>query len=136
MSERTFAMIKPDSVAAKNAGKIIDRIEKEGFKIIGMKKCKLNKAQTELFYEIHKSKPFFTGMIEFMTSGPSILLVLEKENAIADWRKLMGATNPKDAAEGTIRNLFGVSIDNNATHGSDAPETARRELAQFFPEFA
>ncbi len=133
--ERTFAIIKPDAVAAKHSGNIINIIEQKGFYIIGMKKVLLKQAQVELFYDIHKERPFFKDMVSFMISGPVILMVLEKDNAIKDWRTLMGATNPANAEEGTIRKIYGKSIDNNATHGSDAPETARREIAQFFPEF-
>lgn len=133
--ERTFAIIKPDAVVAKHSGNIINIIEQKGFYIIGMKKVLLKQAQVELFYDIHKERPFFKDMVSFMISGPVILMVLEKDNAIKDWRTLMGATNPANAEEGTIRKIYGKSIDNNATHGSDAPETARREIAQFFPEF-
>lgn len=133
--ERTFAIIKPDAVAAKHSGNIINIIEQKGFYIIGMKKVLLKQAQVELFYDIHKERPFFKDIVSFMISGPVILMVLEKDNAIKDWRTLMGATNPANAEEGTIRKIYGKSIDNNATHGSDAPETARREIAQFFPEF-
>lgn len=134
--ERTFAMIKPDAVKAKNSGKIIDMIEANGFTIVGMRKAKLTKPAVELFYAVHKSRPFFGEMIESVTAGPVILLALERENAISEWRKLMGATDPLKAEAGTIRKLFGTSIGVNAAHGSDAPETARLELAQFFPELA
>ena len=132
--EKTFAIIKPDAVAAGNSGKIIDRIEQEGFKIIAMKKIRLSKKQAEGFYAVHKEKPFFNDLTNFMSSGPCIVMALEKDNAILDWRKLMGATNPEDAEEGTLRKLYGKNIDNNATHGSDAPETAAIELKYFFSD--
>lgn len=131
--QRTFAMIKPDAVAAGNSGKIIDLIEKNGFKIVGMYKTILTKPQVETFYAVHNQRPFFGEMVSFITSGPVVLLALEKENAIQAWRDLMGATDPSKADQGTIRKLFGTSIGNNAVHGSDAPETAQQELALFFP---
>lgn len=136
MTELTFAIIKPDAVAAHNSGKIIDRIEKEGFKILGMKKCKLNRAQAEIFYEVHKSRPFFGELVDFMVSGPVVVMTLQKENAIAAWRDLMGSTNPASANEGTLRKEFGANIGNNAVHGSDSKDNARREIALFFPELA
>lgn len=132
--ELTFAMIKPDAIAAKNSGKIIDLIENNGFEIVGMRKTRLSAADAQRFYAVHKERPFFGELVSFVTSGPVILLALEKEGAIKAWRDLMGATNPAQAAEGTIRKLFGTSIGNNATHGSDASETAKLELGQFFPE--
>ena len=134
MMQRTFAMIKPDAVAAKNAGKIIDIIEKNGFTIIGMEKTKLNKAKAQEFYAVHKERPFFGELVDFIISGPVIILALEKENAVLAWRDLMGATDPNKASEGTIRKLFGTSIGTNATHGSDAPETAATEIALMFPD--
>lgn len=132
--ERTYAMIKPDAVAAKNAGKIIDLIEQNGFEIVGMKKMQFTKALAEKFYEVHASKPFFGPMTTFITSGPVVALVLKKDNAIADWRKLLGATNPANADVGTIRKMYGKNIDNNAGHGSDAPETAEQEIKLIFSE--
>lgn len=132
--ERTFAIIKPDATAAGNAGAILTRIEKEGFKVIGLKKIQLTKKQAEGFYNVHKERPFFGELTDFMCSGPCIVMILEKDNAIKDWRGLMGATNPAEAEEGTLRKEFGKSIDNNATHGSDAPETAAYEMAFFFSE--
>lgn len=132
--EKTFAIIKPDAVAAGFSGKIIDRIEKEGFKIVAMKKIWMTKKIAEGFYAVHSSKPFFKDLTNFMSSGPSIVMILEKENAIADWRKLMGATNPANAEEGTLRKEFGKNIDNNAVHGSDAPETAEVETRYFFAD--
>ena len=134
--ERTFAIIKPDAVAAKNSGKIIDLIEANGFNIIKMQKANWSKADAEQFYAVHNERPFFGELVEFMTSGPVVMMVLEKNNAVSAWRDLMGATNPAQAADGTIRKLFGASIGNNATHGSDAAETANLEIGQFFPELA
>lgn len=132
--ERTFAMIKPDAVAAKNSGKIIDMIEAHGFNIVGMKKVQLDSQKAGEFYAVHKERPFFGELVSFVSSGPVILLALEKENAVKAWRDLMGATDSRKADKGTIRNLFGTDIGKNATHGSDAPETAKVELALFFPE--
>lgn len=136
MVEKTFAMIKPDAVKAKNSGKIIDMIEAHGFTIVGMRKTQLTKAQVELFYAVHKERSFFGEMVDFVVSGPVVLLALEKENAIKAWRDLMGATDPLKAEPGTVRKLYGTHIGANATHGSDAPATARIELAQFFPELS
>lgn len=132
--ERTFAMIKPDAVKDGNAGKIIDRIEAEGFEIIGLKKIHMTKAVAEGFYAVHSERPFFKDLTDFMSSGPCYVIALKKENAIKAWRDLMGATNPAAAEEGTLRKEFGASIDNNATHGSDAPETAAVEVNYFFAE--
>jgi nucleoside-diphosphate kinase len=134
MTEKTFGIIKPDAVKAKNSGKIIDRIEQEGFNILAMKKIHLTKEQAENFYDVHQEKPFFDELVEFMTSGPVIVMALEKENAIKAWRDLMGATDPAQAAENTLRKLYGSNKGENATHGSDAPETAEKELKFFFPE--
>ena len=130
--ERTFAIIKPDAFRAGNAGKILARIYAEGFRVVGLKKLWLSKKEAEGFYHVHKERPFFNDLTDFMSSGPCIVMVLEAEGAIKKWRDLMGATNPKDAAEGTLRKEFGASIDNNATHGSDAPETAAFEIGYFF----
>ena len=130
--ERTFAIIKPDAVERKLAGKIIDRIEENGFVIVGMKKMKLTGEQAGGFYYVHKERPFFTDLCEFMSRSPLIALCLEKDNAIADWRKLMGSTNPEEAAPGTIRKEFAVSLSRNSVHGSDAPETAAFEISYFF----
>lgn len=132
MIQQTFAMIKPDAVKAKNTGKIIDLIEKNGFDILILQKGQLTEEMGETFYEVHNQKPFFKELVEFVTSGPVVIMALEKENAIADWRKLMGATDPKKADEGTIRKLFGASIGENAVHGSDSEETALQELGLFF----
>lgn len=136
MLEKTFAIIKPDAVRARNSGKIIDLIEQNDFAIVAMKKLELSRDQAEQFYAIHRERPFFGELVEFMTSGPVIVMALEKEGAQVAWRDLMGATNPAEAADGTIRKLFGASIGENATHGSDAPETARDEIAFFFPELS
>jgi len=133
--ERTFAMIKPDAVAASNTGKIIDIIEKNGFTICAMQKKHLTEKQARAFYAVHKERPFFDGLVEFITSGPVVALCLEQDNAIQKWRDLMGATNPLNAEEGTMRKLFGEDVGRNAVHGSDAKETAQQELAQFFPDF-
>jgi len=132
--EKTFAIIKPDAVAAGNSGKIIDRIEAEGFVIRAMKKVQMTKAVAEGFYAVHSERPFFNDLTNFMSSGPAIVLILEKEGAIKAWRDLMGATNPEEAVEGTLRKEFGKNIDNNATHGSDAPETADIETRYFFAD--
>jgi nucleoside-diphosphate kinase len=130
--ERTFAIIKPDAVASGKAGAILAAIEKAGFRIRGMKMMRLSQAQAEGFYAVHKERPFFKSLVTFMTEGPVLVLVLEREDAIAKWRELMGATNPANAAEGTIRKQFAESIERNATHGSDAPETAAIEIPFFF----
>jgi len=132
MTERTFAIIKPDAVAEKNVGNIIGMIEKNGLNIIAIKKLKLTAEQAGEFYGVHKGKPFFPELVDYMTSGPIFVLALEGDNTIKRWRDLMGATNPEQAAEGTIRKLYGKSISYNATHGSDAPETAKVEVAFFF----
>lgn len=133
-NDLTFAMIKPDAVQAKNDDRIIDMIKQHGFKITRMKKTKLTKKEAEAFYAVHKNKPFFCKLITFVTSGPIIVMVLKKENAIQNWRKLMGATDPKKAKPGTIRQLFGTNITSNAVHGSDAWQTAQQEISQFFPD--
>jgi nucleoside-diphosphate kinase len=130
--ERTFAIIKPGAVRDGNAGKIIARIEAEGFTISGMKKIQMSRAQAELFYAVHKARPFYGELVESMIAGPVVVMVLAKDNAIKAWRDLMGATNPAQAADNTIRKLFGTSIGENATHGSDAPETAAQEVPFFF----
>src|SRR5260221_14700390 len=132
MTERTLAIIKPDAVERHLAGKIIQRIEDEGFQIRAMRKLQLSKAQAEGFYAVHRARPFFASLTAFMSSGPSIVLVLEAPDAIAKWRKLMGATDPAKADPGTVRKEFAESIERNATHGSDAPETAAFEVGYFF----
>lgn len=130
--ERTFAIIKPDAYADGNAGKIIDAILGNGFKIVAMKAMHLTRAQAEGFYYVHKERGFFGELVDFMSEGPIVAMALEKEGAIKAWRDLMGATNPANAEEGTMRKRFGAGIDRNATHGSDAPETAAFELSYFF----
>lgn len=130
--ERTFAIIKPDAVKKGNAGKILARIEDAGFRVRAMRMLHLSKKEAEGFYYVHRERPFFGGLTDFMSSGPCIVMCLEAGDAIRKWRDLMGATDPAKAASGTLRNEFGASIDNNATHGSDAPETAAFELGYFF----
>ena len=130
--ERTFGIIKPDAVAKGHAGAILAAIEEAGFKLVGFKKTRLSTAQAQAFYEVHKERPFYNGLVTFMTEGPVVVIVLEKENAIADWRKLMGATNPEKADAGTLRKRFAENIERNAVHGSDAPETAAVEIPFFF----
>jgi len=132
MSELTFAIIKPDAVADGNAGKILAMIYEAGFKVRGLRMTRISKTEAEGFYAVHKERPFFPNLVEFMTEGPVVVMALEKEGAIKAWRDLMGATNPAKAEEGTIRKLFGAGIERNATHGSDARETAAVELAFFF----
>ncbi len=133
MSERTLAIIKPDAVAARHAGTIVARIEASGFQIRAMRMLNLTKAEAEGFYAVHRERPFFPSLTAFMSSGPAIVMALEAPDAIRKWRTLMGATDPAKADQGTLRKEFGRSIENNATHGSDAPETAAFELGYFFP---
>ena len=128
--ERTFAIIKPDAVRRGLAGDIIKRIEGSGLQIAALKKIQLTPADAASFYEVHKARPFFEGLCAYMTSGPVIVLVLQGDNAIKRWRELMGATDPKKADAGTIRKDFGIDVEQNATHGSDAPETAAVEICQ------
>ncbi len=130
--ERTFAIIKPDAVAKGQSGEILSMIERAGFRVLAMRLRHLTKKDAEAFYAVHKSRPFFNGLVTFMTEGPVVTLVLESENAIAKWRDLMGATNPVNAAEGTIRKRFAENIERNCVHGSDAPETAAVEIPFFF----
>ncbi len=130
--ERTLGIIKPDAVSKGYAGKILAIIEEKGFKIVGLKKIRLTKEKAEGFYYVHKDKPFFGSLTDFMSEGPIIVMVLEKENAIAEWRKLMGATNPENAEEGTLRKMFAENIERNAVHGSDSPESAKYEISYFF----
>lgn len=130
--ERTLTIIKPDAVAAGNAGNIIAHLEREGFAIVAMKKLSLRAAQARSFYAVHRERPFFGSLVAFMTSGPIVPMVLERENAIAALRDAMGATNSLEAAAGTIRNLYGTDIEKNAIHGSDGPDTAAAERAFFF----
>ena len=132
MSTLTFGIIKPDAVRAGNAGKIVDRILDAGFGIRGMKLIHQTRKQAEGFYAVHAGKGFFDELTEFMSSGPCVVLVLEKENAVTAWRELMGATNPAEAAEGTLRKDFAASIGENAVHGSDSDENAAIEISYFF----
>jgi nucleoside-diphosphate kinase len=131
----TFTMIKPDAVANGHTGKIIDHIISKGFKIIAMKYTKLSEEKAGEFYGIHRDRPFFKDLVSFMTSGPIVAAVLEKENAVADFRDIIGATDPTKAAPGTIRNLYAKSIDANAVHGSDSDENAMNEASFFFTAF-
>jgi nucleoside-diphosphate kinase len=130
---KTLAIIKPDAVRAKHAGKILEMIEGSGLTIEAVRMFRLTRELAGEFYAVHKGKPFYEDLLDFMSSGPCIALALSGENAIARWRELMGATNPANAADGTIRKLYGTSVQFNACHGSDAPETARCEVAFFFP---
>jgi len=130
--QRTLTIVKPDAVCQNAIGDIIEQFEKHGFRILSMKMLEISKRQAEQFYAVHAGKAFYNSLTDFMSSGPIVVLALEKENAIADLRKLMGATNPSSAEEGTIRKKWGSSIEHNAIHGSDADETARFELSFFF----
>jgi nucleoside-diphosphate kinase len=131
--EKTFSIIKPDAVKAGNTGAILSRIEKAGFRIVGLRMRNLTEKEAQGFYYVHKARPFFGELVAFMSSGPCVTMVLERENAILGLRDLMGATNPANAAAGTIRKDFAASIEANAIHGSDAPETAAFEISYFFP---
>ena len=131
--EQTLSIIKPDAVAKNVIGKIYSRFESNGLKVVAARMMSLSRAEAEGFYAVHRGRPFFNDLVEFMTSGPVLVQVLEGDNAIAKNRELMGATDPKKAAKGTIRADFADSIDANAVHGSDAPDTARVEIAYFFP---
>ena len=132
MTERTLAIIKPDAVARRLAGRIIERIEREGFRIRAMRLLHLTRREAEGFYAVHRARPFFASLAEFMSSGPAIVMVLEGADAIKRWRTLMGATDPAKADAGTLRKEFAESIERNATHGSDGPETAAYEIGYFF----
>jgi nucleoside-diphosphate kinase len=132
VAQRTFSIIKPDAVSKGFAGAILAEIEKAGFKLVSIRKQTISKDQAKGFYYVHAARPFFNDLCEFMSSGPMFLMVLEKDNAIADLRKLMGATNPANAEEGTIRKKFAGSIQENAIHGSDAEETAAFEIGYWF----
>jgi nucleoside-diphosphate kinase len=131
--ERTFSIIKPDAVAAGQAGEILAMIQKAGFKILGLRMTRLTPDQAAGFYAVHKERPFYGGLVKFMTEGPIVVMALERDNAILGLREVMGATNPEKAAEGTIRKRFAANIERNCIHGSDAPETAEVELKFFFP---
>ena len=132
MSQRTLAIIKPDAVKRRLAGKILQRIEDAGFSVRAMRRLHLSRQQAEGFYDVHRARPFFASLTEFMSSGPCVVLVLEADEAIRKWRTLMGATDPAKAEAGTLRKEFAESIERNATHGSDAPETAAHEIGYFF----
>jgi nucleoside-diphosphate kinase len=130
--ERTFSIVKPDAVASGHAGEILASLEMEGFKIVALRMTRLSKLQAEGFYAVHRERAFFASLVKFMTEGPIIAMALEREDAVAKLRELMGATNPASAAEGTIRKRFAESIERNCIHGSDGPETAQVELCYFF----
>jgi nucleoside-diphosphate kinase len=132
--ERTLCIIKPDGVENKHAGEILTRIEQEGFNILGIKWARLERATAEHFYDVHRERPFFGELVEYMISGPVLLVALEREDAIAHWRKVIGATDPAEADEGTIRKLYGVDKGKNTVHGSDSPENGLREVSVFFSE--
>ncbi|HLP18198.1 MAG TPA: nucleoside-diphosphate kinase [Bacteroidota bacterium] len=132
--ERTLCIMKPDCVRKNLQGEVLSRIQKAGFAVKGMKQLRLTRQMAEGFYAIHKGKPFFDGLIDFMTSGPCVPVALEKENAVADYRTLIGSTNPKDAAPGTVRRDFADSVGENIVHGSDSPENGRIEVSYFFAE--
>ena len=134
MTERTLAIIKPDAVQRRLTGRIIQRIEDAGFQIRAMRRVHLSQAEAEGFYAVHRERPFFPGLTEFMSSGPCVVLVLEKDSAVKGWRDLMGATDPAKADQGTIRKEFGSSVGENATHGSDSDENAAIEIAYFFSQ--
>lgn len=135
-TERTFAMIKPDGVQRGLVGELLSRIEAKGYRIVDMKMMRIDRDLAERHYGEHRGKPFFDGLVSFITSGPVVAMVLEGENTIAGWRALMGATDPAEAAPGTVRGDFATTIDENVAHGSDAGATAERELSLFFPELA
>jgi len=132
MLQRTLAIVKPDGVRNAVAGQVLARIEKESFRIVAMRLHHLTRAEAEGFYAVHKERPFFSDLVAFMTSGPVVLMCLERDNAIAHWRETMGATDPAKAAPGTIRKMFATNIEKNTVHGSDAPDTAAFELGWFF----
>lgn len=132
MGNRTLAIIKPDAVKNNNIGEIIAMLTQAGFKILGLKMVHLSVSSAQAFYEVHKERPFYNSLVEFMTSGPCIPIALEKENAVADYRKLIGATDPAQAENGTVRKLFATSKSENAVHGSDSDENAAIEIAHFF----
>ena len=130
--ERTFSIIKPDAVKSGKAGLVLAKLEEHGFKVLGLRMVHLSKETAERFYGVHKERPFFGSLVTFMSEGPAIVMALEREDAVKKLREVMGATNPANAAEGTVRKLYADSIERNAIHGSDAPETATEELAFFF----
>ena len=130
--ERTFGIVKPDAVAKNAIGGVIEMVEKTGLKIVGLRLVHLSDAQARAFYAVHKERPFFNGLVQFMTSGPAVVMAIEGENAVARYREVMGPTDSKKAPSGTIRQRYGTDIEKNAVHGSDGPDTARGELAFFF----
>ena len=132
--EQTLSIVKPDAVGKNHIGEILARFEKAGLQIVAAKMLHMSKEQAEQFYAVHKERPFFNELVEFVTSAPVIVMALYKENAVTAWRELIGATDPAKAAEGTIRNSFGTNVGNNAVHGSDSVETALQELELFFPD--
>ena len=133
-TERTYAMVKPDGVKRGLVGEVVKRLEQKGFVIVGMKLMQISQETAQTHYGEHEGKPFFEDLVSFITSGPVVAMVVEGENAIGEWRKMMGATNPKDADLGTIRGDYASTIDENVVHGSDAPATAEREIGIFFEE--
>lgn len=134
MTERTLTILKPDSVSAGKAGAILTHLEKEGFRFAGLKRLRLTSEQARAFYAVHRERPFFEGLVRFMTEGPVVVAALERENAVPHLRATMGATDSKKAEPGTVRNLYGTDIERNAIHGSDSPENAAKEIAFFFSE--
>ncbi len=134
MGNKTFAIIKPDAVKAGNTGKIYDRILQAGFHVLAAQLLKMSEKQAKGFYDVHKERPFFGELIEFMTSGPCMVLALKKDNAVESWRKTIGATNPEDAEKNTIRRDFATNVQENAVHGSDSDENAEKEIAFFFSD--
>jgi len=134
MAERTFSIIKPDATQRNLTGKINAVIETAGLRIVGQKRIRMSRTQAETFYEIHSQRPFYCELVDFMTSGPVVVQVLEGDNAVARYREVMGATNPAQAAEGTIRKLYALSVGENSVHGSDSQENAQMEIAQFFTD--
>jgi nucleoside-diphosphate kinase len=130
--ERTFSMVKPDAVAAGQTGQILAMIQEAGFQILALRMTRLTEAQAQAFYAVHRERPFFGGLVKFMTEGPIVVMALQREDAVKKLREVMGATNPANAAEGTIRKRFAANIERNCIHGSDAPETAEQELRFFF----
>jgi nucleoside-diphosphate kinase len=131
--ERTLCILKPDAVEKRRAGAILQRVEEGGFKVVALRMAHLTRREAEGFYDVHRQRPFFGELVQFMTRSPAILAVLEREDAVAGWRDLMGATDPAKAERGTIRQAFGSNVGENATHGSDSLDNAKREIAYFFP---
>jgi nucleoside-diphosphate kinase len=131
--ERTLCIVKPDAVEKRKAGAILGHVEEGGFKVVALRMTHLSKTEAEGFYDVHRARPFFGELVQFMTRSPVVIAVLERENAVGAWRDLMGATDPAKAAAGTIRKQFGSNVGENATHGSDSAENARKEIAYFFP---